>query len=829
MLEVVHDIAPGAALAFRTSARGLADYAKGIRELAAAGAKVIVDDTTYLEEPVWQDGGPVADAVGYVRQHGVTYIAAAGNYGRKTYEAPFRPTGVRRTLGGKSVELHNFSPVPGQVDTCQNITLHELGRLALALHWDQPYASIGGGKGADTDMDIFLMDKDCKNVLVSPTAAGAGVPAMGVADNRGGDPVESFVADIKGQPWTNNMGEPILFMPINSPIDGGNGRGYDLSGGKDRGYITGEWNTSMKDVFLMGIMVGRASGPAPTRLRISYAVPNLKTKISNAALFGSFAGNSRYDDIFEYVGGGPDLFGHANSPGVVTVGAAQARYLRYVNDWLTSTPLTDTGGHPVQPFSALGGTDILFDRHGVRLPQPTHRSKPDIAGVDGVDSRSAGTECTVSPVGGSGIMIQHDVCSYYGTSAAAAHVAGLVALARQAAPDATPARIARALRLSASPLADNILNAAQRSASLPLTPPGFNAATGYGLADGAGLVAKLLGRNLAVDFGTAGLWLYKNGGIWTKLHDGATRQFVAADIDGDGTSDLAASFANAGGLWVSMNGKAWMKLNDLTPVSMTAADVDGNGKADLAVNFGLGQGLWLWLDNQSWVKLNDVAPASVTAADIDGNGQMDLAVNFGKGLGLSLWLDNKNWVKLHDLPPASVTAADVDGDGKADLAIDFGAGHGLSLWLDNRVWVKVHNQSPLLLVAADVDGNGQADLVAKLPNAAGLWLWRNAKNWTKLSTSPPKSVTAADVDGDGKTDLAVSFSSSSGLWLWLDNKSWVKLRGTSPLSVSAADVDGDGKADLAVGEANGLSLWLDNKNWGTLNKLQARQVVALPQ
>ncbi len=41
MLEVIHDLAPGAA-----------DMANGIRALANSGATVIVDDTTYLDEPV---------------------------------------------------------------------------------------------------------------------------------------------------------------------------------------------------------------------------------------------------------------------------------------------------------------------------------------------------------------------------------------------------------------------------------------------------------------------------------------------------------------------------------------------------------------------------------------------------------------------------------------------------------------------------------------------------------------------------------------------------------------------------------------------------------
>jgi hypothetical protein len=63
ILEVIHDLAPGASLAFHTGEGGAAAMANGIRALADAGASVIVDDITYLDEPAYQDGGVISDAV----------------------------------------------------------------------------------------------------------------------------------------------------------------------------------------------------------------------------------------------------------------------------------------------------------------------------------------------------------------------------------------------------------------------------------------------------------------------------------------------------------------------------------------------------------------------------------------------------------------------------------------------------------------------------------------------------------------------------------------------------------------------------------------------
>ena len=57
MLQIVHDIAPGAQLGFRTGYLGEQDMADGIDELAAAGYDVLVDDISYLSEPLFQGWG----------------------------------------------------------------------------------------------------------------------------------------------------------------------------------------------------------------------------------------------------------------------------------------------------------------------------------------------------------------------------------------------------------------------------------------------------------------------------------------------------------------------------------------------------------------------------------------------------------------------------------------------------------------------------------------------------------------------------------------------------------------------------------------------------
>jgi hypothetical protein len=80
ILEIVHDVAPGASLAFTTAIQGPQAMAKGIVDLATkAGAKVIVDDVSFPDEPFLNDG-LVAQAVDQVvNQNNVLYVTSAGN------------------------------------------------------------------------------------------------------------------------------------------------------------------------------------------------------------------------------------------------------------------------------------------------------------------------------------------------------------------------------------------------------------------------------------------------------------------------------------------------------------------------------------------------------------------------------------------------------------------------------------------------------------------------------------------------------------------------------------------------------------------------------
>jgi uncharacterized protein YhfF len=172
MAQIVHDVAPGAGLAFHTAFNGEADFAQGIQDLAAAGADVIVDDVIYFAEPMLQDG-VIAQAVDTVKDAGIAYFSAAGNSGRQAYEAPFDPCPFCGTIGTP----HDFDPDPAVVDN--RIALTQTGDTVYVLQWSDPFLSVSG-VGASTDMDICFY-----------APPGAADPFWCEdSDSMGNDPVE---------------------------------------------------------------------------------------------------------------------------------------------------------------------------------------------------------------------------------------------------------------------------------------------------------------------------------------------------------------------------------------------------------------------------------------------------------------------------------------------------------------------------------------------------------------------------------------------------------------------------------------------------------------
>ena len=186
ILQIVHDVAPGASLSFASAFNGQAAFASNILALAAAGAKVIVDDVIYFAEPMFQDG-IIAQAVDSVVATGTAYFSAAGNGARRSYQSAFRPgdsfapgaipsaPGAPSFFGGTA---HNFSSNVGP-DHFQSITIPAFTRVVFSFQWDSAFFTVSGSPGAQNDLDIYVLNSSATEIL-----------AGSIFDNLGNDAVE---------------------------------------------------------------------------------------------------------------------------------------------------------------------------------------------------------------------------------------------------------------------------------------------------------------------------------------------------------------------------------------------------------------------------------------------------------------------------------------------------------------------------------------------------------------------------------------------------------------------------------------------------------------
>jgi hypothetical protein len=386
IMELIHDVAPGAAQAFHTASNGQADFAQGIIDLANAGAKVINDDIGYPDEPMFQDG-IIAQAVNQVKAMGVAYFSAAGNVGRQSYESAFRPSGQFADIGFGPEELHDFDPGTG-VDVCQQITIPEGETLILSLQWDQPFFSVSGAPGSASDMDIVLANAACDTVLEGSAEA-----------NIGADPVEVFS-------FTN--------FSFTNPAGSG--------------------------VTTFNLVILKFVGPNPDLM---------KTVHSGSGSFAEFdtASGTSVD--------------HNNALGGLGVGAA---FYQQTPEFGMSPPV-------IEAFSSAGGTPILFDIAGNRLPSPEVREQPDITAPDGTDTTFFGD----IDVEGNGFP------NFFGTSAATPHAAAVAALMKDLDDSLSPDAIYEALKATAIDMDDP---------STAGFDKGFDFGTGHGLIQADAALAE---------------------------------------------------------------------------------------------------------------------------------------------------------------------------------------------------------------------------------------------------------------------------------------------------------------------------------------------------
>jgi Subtilase family len=400
IMQIVHDVAPGAVLAFHTAENSQADFAAGIEALAApvanggGGAKVIIDDVGYFDEPFFQDG-LVAQAVNAVFAQGVAYFSSAGNNGTLAYDnnAPtFTTVGTGQNI---NEHLLNFDTTGATTTTMLPVSIPPLipGEfIAIVAEWDQPYVTgAPGSGGAQNQIDLCIQGAAGDVVNNLEPNGSLGTATCTGANAKGVDPVQVM----------------FVYNPANACAN------------------TAKCNSPATT---LNIVVGLVNGGTTPVGRIKVVVEDdgAGSKITQ------FATNSG------------TLQGHPSAAGAAAVGAA----------FFANTPSCGAAAPSLESFSSAGGDPILFGVTGTRLATPVFRQKPDFVGPDGGNDTFLGYKIAASDDTSTVTACLNNAGfpNFFGTSAAAPHVAGIAVLLLQADPSLTPAQIYTVLQQSAAPI-----------------------------------------------------------------------------------------------------------------------------------------------------------------------------------------------------------------------------------------------------------------------------------------------------------------------------------------------------------------------------------------
>lgn len=219
MLELIHDIAPGAELGFATGTTGAAQFATNIVALRSAGCDILVDDISYPSEPTFQDG-PISQAVSQVRADGALYVSAAGNGGNLadgtsgTWQGDFQDAGTSQSPLVLGLRMHGWG---------NNVPYNTITRTGgpLNLQWADPMG------GSANDYDLYLLTGNGMSIVASSTNV----------QNGSQDPVESLGTSPAGYRVlvTKPVAAAARYLALYTNRGGltyntgGNGRGHNVS------------------------------------------------------------------------------------------------------------------------------------------------------------------------------------------------------------------------------------------------------------------------------------------------------------------------------------------------------------------------------------------------------------------------------------------------------------------------------------------------------------------------------------------------------------------------------------------------------------------------
>lgn len=360
-----------------------------------------------------------------------------------------------------------------------------------------------------------------------------------------------------------------------------------------------------------------------------------------------------------------------------------------------------------------------------------------------------------------------------GTSMAAPHVSGTVALMQSA----------RAQSGAATVLSPSQVESILWSTGRPM-------ATAERLVDaGAAVEAAVICRQDPVDSGV-------NCDGEADVNQWQIVDSNANDANNDGRSDV---FWHSGPNeqmqpWL-MNGSQWAyglvkEVSNQYEVA-GVGDFDNNGLADVLWRNEAATELWVWIGQAGGTYAVTYLRAYPTGWDIVGvgdsnaDGRSDIFWHNRTSDQMQTWLMNgATWVygPLRPTPNAVVRAVgDFSGDGRADVIWHDQVSAGLSIWQSNGesfvdAYLRQYPNGWSIAAIVDSDSDGKLDIFWHNPSAGKVQAWlMDGTTWTYgevHDVSNQYEVAAAgDYNGDGLADLLWRDTQLTEVWVWLARQS----------------------------------------------------------
>ncbi len=339
--------------------------------------------------------------------------------------------------------------------------------------------------------------------------------------------------------------------------------------------------------------------------------------------------------------------------------------------------------------------------------------------------------------------------------------------------------------------------------------------------------------------------------------DGAPAALAAADFNGDGFPDVAATLARDAAVAVRLGNADGTYTVQATidvgavPLAIASADLNRDGRADLVVANAGGGTIGVLLGNGDGTFRPQATypagagPCALVLADVNGDAIPDAVVATNTdgvvvtllGTGDGRFRDTRSGPPAPASAPAdraarlealtglvSVAVGDVNGDGKPDLvsADSRGSTTGVRLGAGDGTFgpaaVTRLQYAPRAVTLTDTDRDGKLDLVLLHTDANAVGVLRGRGDGTfgpterTLIVNRPAAVGVGDVNGDGHSDLVATNADDESVSVFLsDGRGWFQTErvvpvGLAPRAVVLRDVNGDGVSDVLVVNAGAGTL-----------------------